>query len=103
MLRIFIRTVHYVSNYRLLFKALLKKPFQSIFWSTHCRVFDTAWERDSTALSAGVEVRAVEVDVQVPVIRSVSAAAGPLISQQQELKDATTPYKPVFINKEKKM
>lgn len=45
---------------------------------THCRVFDAAGERDSTALSAGVELGAVEVDVQVPVVGPVSSTAGPL-------------------------
>lgn len=79
----------------------MNKPFQSIFFCTHCRVFDTTWERDSTALSAGVEVRAVEVDVQVPVIRSVSSTAGPLRSQQHELKDAIPLINPLFIKKEK--
>lgn len=42
---------------------------------THCRVFDTAGEGDSTALPAGVQLSAVEVDVQVPVVGPVSSTA----------------------------
>lgn len=42
---------------------------------THRRVFDAAGEGDSTALPAGVQLSAVEVDIQVPVVGPMSAAA----------------------------
>lgn len=51
---------------------------------THRRVFDAAGEGNSTALPAGVEVSAVEVDVQVPVVGPVGSAAGPLAGRRQE-------------------
>lgn len=42
------------------------------------RVFDAAGEGDSTALPAGVQLSAVEVDIQVPVIGPVGATARPI-------------------------
>ena len=42
---------------------------------THCRVTKAAGEGHSAPLSAGVVVGAVEVDVQVPVIRLLGSAA----------------------------
>lgn len=87
---------------RLFLEILVNATLQSICLSAYCRVFDTAWERDSTAFPAGVEGRAVEVDVQVPVIRPVSSAAGPLRPQQHELKHNIPLRKPGdFIHKQK--
>lgn len=51
---------------------------------THCGVFDTAGEGHSAALSAGVWLGAVEVDVQVPVVGPVGSTAWPLERQQQQ-------------------
>lgn len=53
-------------------------------WMTHCRVFDTAGEGNSAALPTGVQISAVEIDVQVPVVGSVSSTAWPLWQQQQQ-------------------
>lgn len=51
---------------------------------THCRVFETAGEGHSTALPTRVELSAVEVDVQVPVVWPVSSTTRPLRQQQQQ-------------------
>lgn len=45
---------------------------------THSRVLDAAGERDPAALPTGVQIRTVEVHVQVPVVRTVSATTKPL-------------------------
>lgn len=42
--------------------------------STYCRVTEAAGEGHSTALSAGVVDGAVEVEIQVPVIRLLGSA-----------------------------
>lgn len=39
---------------------------------THSRVFNTTGEGNATPFPAGVGVGAVEIDVQVPVIRPMS-------------------------------
>ena len=51
---------------------------------THCRIFEAAGKGDSAALPAGINVRAVEVNVEVPVVGPMSSAARPLIRQRQQ-------------------
>lgn len=53
---------------------------------THCRIFEAAGEGNATALPTGVQIRAVEVHVQVPVVRPVSSTARPLRDRDRKKK-----------------
>lgn len=73
------------------------QPYLATVKLSYRRILGAAGEGDATFLPTGVGVRAVEVNVEVPVVRSECAATLPLTrSNREENINSTSTFLPLI-------